>query len=224
MSSPPPSRSAIADAELGPIGADRELALLHIPARLRDAFAALLAIDAAMGDVVARSTDPALGRVKLAWWREQLQALDSGPPPAEPRLHAVADHLLPKGISGAQLAEIETGWATLLDPEFDPKLVAGRGAVLFRIGGRLLGSEDPKLADAGALYALASVGRRGVPELFEPAGEHLKAVRSHRFARRVRPLTMLARAAARDLARQEAEGSRARLAGMLAHRWSGRIG
>jgi phytoene synthase len=224
MSSPPPRPSAIADPDLGPIGADRELALLHIPAKLRAAFAALFALDAAMGDVVARSTEPPLGRIKLAWWRERLEALDSEAPPAEPRLRAAADHLLPLGIKGAELAGIEPGWATLLDPDVDPKLVAGRGAALFAIGGRMLGSDEPRLSDAGALYALASVGRRGVPELLDPARDYLQRVRGHRFDRRVRPLTMLARAAARDVRRDEAEGSARRAAAMLAHRWSGRIG
>ena len=207
-----------------PIGADRELALLHMPSSRRNAFAALFAVDAAMGDVVARTTEPALGRIKLAWWREQLQALDEGPPPAEPRLSAAAEHLLPSGISGAEIAELESGWATLLDPEVDGGLVAQRGSLLFRIGGRLLQFDDPALTDAGALYALASVGRRGVPELFEPARDRLAQLRGHRFARPVRPLTMLARAAVRDLGRQEAEGSAGRAAAMLAHRWSGRIG
>jgi phytoene synthase len=221
MSSPPQNRSAIAEELLG---SDRELALLHIPARVREAFRALFAIDAAMGDVVARSTDPALGRIKLAWWREQLEALDSNPPPAEPRLQGAAEHLLAAGVTGSKIAELEAGWATLLDPELDAELVAGRGAVLFGIGGKLLGSNDPKLGDAGALYALASVGRRGVPELFEPARERLERLAGHRFERRLRPLTMLARASARDLDRQEAEGGRARAVAMLAHRWSGRIG
>lgn len=225
MSSPPQKPSAIADSEVpGPIGADRELALLHIPGRFRASIAALFATDAAMADVVARSTDPALGRIKLAWWREQLEALDERSPPAEPRLAAAAEHLIPLGVSGAELGGLETGWATLLDAEIDSSLVAERGAALFRIAGRLLGEEDSKLGDAGALYALASVGRRGVPELLEPAGKSLERLRGHRFARRVRPVTMLARAAARDLKRQEPEASRGRIAAMLAHRWSGRIG
>ena len=206
------------------MSADIELALLHMRARVRPAFEALFALDAAMADVVARSTDPALGRIKLAWWRERLEELDDQAPPAEPRLSAVAAELLPVGISGAQVAELEAGWATLLDREIDSGLVAERGAALFRIGGRLLGSEDPTLGDAGALYALASVGRRGVPQLLEPAKAKLETLRGHRFERRVRPLTMLARAAARDLVREEPEGSAGRAAAMLAHRWSGRIG
>lgn len=173
--------------------------------------AALFAIDAAMGDVVERSTEPSLGRIKLAWWREQLEALDNKPPPAEPRLMAVAQHLLPAGIRGIELAELEAGWATLLDVEADPALVAQRGAKLFELGGRLLGANDPMLSDAGAFYALISAG------LAEPAKERSQRLRSHRFPRKLRPLTMLARAAAHS------RGSRGKALAMLAHRWSGRI-
>ncbi len=220
MSSPPQRPSVTAET---PIGADRELALLHTPARVRAAFEALWAIDAAMGDVVARSSEPALGAIKLAWWRERLEELDRGPPPAEPRLQGAAQELVTRGISGVRLAGIEAGWAALLQPDIDAAAVAERGALLFAIGGDLLGASDAGLGDAGALYALASAGRRGVPELLEPAGEHLRRIEGHRFARGVRPLTMLARAAARDVSRCEAEGSSARVAAMLAHRWSGRI-
>lgn len=206
------------------MSADRELALLHMPSGLRDSFAALFAIDEAMGDVVARSTEPQLGRIKLAWWREQLEGLDRAPPPAEPRLAGVARHLLPAGIKGTDLAGLEAGWATLFDEQIEPRLVAERGSLLFALGGRLLGSADPRLTDAGALYALASVARRGLPQLLEPTEPFAKALSGHRFERRVRPLTMLARAASRDLVLKEPEGSRARVAAMLAHRWSGRIG
>ena len=203
---------------------DIELALLHVPGDVREAFAALFAVDTGMGDVVARAREPELARIKLAWWREQLEALDSAPPPAEPRLQAVARHVLPLGIRGADVAELEQGWATLLDEPVDPSLVAARGAALFRIGGKMFRADDPRLSDAGSLYALTSVGRRGLPQLLDAARSHASALRGHRFQRRVRPLTMLARAAARDLERQEPEGSRGRLLAMLAHRWSGRIG
>ena len=189
---------------------DFELALLHTPARVRPAMEALFAIDAAMADVVARSSEPTLGRIKLAWWREQLEALDGNPPPAEPRLQAVAEHLLPAGIGGAELAELEAGWATLLDPEPDPALVAGRGAVLFELGGRLLRASDPVLADAGAYYALAF---RGFPD----ASDKLERLRHHRFPCALRPLTMLARAATLG------DDPRRRAVAMLAHRWTGRI-
>lgn len=176
-----------------------------------------------MGDAVARSSRPALGAIKLAWWREAIEALDSRPPPVEPRLQAAAAELLPRGITGARLGGLEAGWAALLQPEIEAEAVAARGALLFKIGGELLGAGDGRLADAGALYALATACKRGHPELAEPGRERLALLSRHRFERRWRPLTMLARAAARDLWRSEPEVGRARVAAMLAHRWSGRI-
>lgn len=220
MSSPPQRPSAIADSLLG---ADRELALLHLPGRHRAAFEALFQVDAAMGDVVARCTEPALGRIKLAWWREELERLDTQAAPAEPRLQAVAGHLIPAGVTGAEVAALETGWATLLDA-VEPRLVAERGAALFRIGGAILGAKDRSLSEAGALYALVSVGRRGVPELLEHASEPAERLAGHRFSRPLRGLTGLARLAMRDLKKglpPEPEGSSGRAAAMLRHRWSG---
>lgn len=200
--------------------------LRHVPAGLRPAFEALWQIDAAMGDVVARSTQPALGAVKLAWWRERLAELDRGAVPAEPRLQAATQHLLARGMTGAELAELEDGWATLLDEMVDAARVADRGARLFRLGARILGSGDKNVGDAGALYALVSVGRRGVPELLEPAKGLAKSLAGHRFSSSLRPLTALARLAARDLRHGppfEQEGIPPRLAAMLRHRWSGRV-
>lgn len=198
--------------------------LQQLAAENRTAFEALWAIDAAMGDVVARATQPALGRIKLAWWRDELEKLDSNPPPPEPRLRAAAEYLLPRGISGAELAALETGWATLLDEEVDAALVAARGALLFRLGGQLLGATDEMLPEAGALYALVAAGRRGVPQLLEAASAPAARLARHRFARPLRVLTGLARLAARDLKRGppfEPEGIPPRLAAMLRHRWSG---
>ncbi len=225
MSSPPHEPSAIGSDELAAaIGADRALMLQQVRADIRPAFEALWAIDAAMADVVARATQPALGAIKLAWWREQLEALDSGAPPAEPRLDAAARHLLPRGISGADLAGLEPGWAALLDEQVAADRIAKRGALLFRLAARLLGGEDERIGDAGALYALVSVGRRGVPELMTVAAEPARRLARHRFARPLRVLSALARLAARDLASGapfEPEGTPPRLAAMLRHRFSG---
>jgi len=99
MSSLPQRRSVTADESLAAaIGADRVLMLRQVPSDLRPAFEALWQIDAAMGDVVARSTQPALAAVKLAWWRERLEELDQGVVPDEPRLQSAAQNLLFRGI------------------------------------------------------------------------------------------------------------------------------
>lgn len=225
MSSPPQRPSAIAEDELAAaIGADRVLMLRQVPADLRPAFEALWQVDAAMGDVVARSTQPALAAVKLAWWRERLEELDRGAIPAEPRLQAVATQLLSRGVTGAELGEIEDGWATLLEETVDAARVAERGARLFALGARLLGRDEAQVREAGALYALVSVGRRGVPELLEEA--KARGIDRRRFPKPLRSLTGLARLAVRDLKHGppfDEEGSPPRLAAVLRHGWSGRL-
>lgn len=206
---------------------DQEIALLHMPTGVRDAFRALFSIDEAMGDVVARSTEPQLARIKLAWWREQLEALDGSPPPAEPRLRAVAEQLLPHGISGAELSNLEIGWVTLLDDKPNPGMVGVRGVKLFEIAASLLGESDELLSNAGWIYGQMSAARLGYnppPDVVVPT---LQPLLVRKMPRGLRSITVLARVAVRDFRHGkpfESEGSLARALAMLAHRWSGRIG
>lgn len=219
MSSPPPRPSVTVSPR------DRDLVRLYWPVELRPAFDALFGIDDAMGDVVARSTQPALGAVKLAWWRERLQELDQGQVPAEPRLKSAASELLPKGVTGEMLAGLEDGWATLLEEEPEAERVGARGALLFGIAASLLGELDSCLDPAGRLFAYEQAGRAGQASLPPPTKE-LQALARHRFSRRLRPLTAFARLAARD-ARQapttEAEGTPGRALALVVHRLTGRI-
>ncbi len=202
---------------------DRDLVRLYWPVDLRPAFDALFGLDDAMAEVVATSTQPALGAIRLAWWREALERLDQGPPPAEPRLQAVAAELLPRGVAGAELAALEDGWTTLLDEKPDPERTGARGARLFVIGARLLGASDSLLDAAGRLFAYAEMARKGWTPHSGPMEEMHKLAR-HRFARRLRPLTALARLAARDVKRLpavEPEATPGRAAALLLHRLFG---
>jgi 15-cis-phytoene synthase len=201
---------------------DRELVRLYWPLELRPAFDALLAIDDAMADVVATSTQPALGAIRLAWWREALQRLDTSPPPAEPRLIAAAAELLARGVTGARLAEMEGGYAELLDEQPDFGRTGLAGEALLRAGATLLGADDPKLPLAGRLYGLAMAARRGFAPVL--GGEEVQQLEGYRFRRALRPLTAFARLAARDVRRApvlEPEATPGRAAALLAHRWSG---
>jgi len=174
--------------------------------------------------VVTSSTQPALGAIRLAWWREALERLDySKPPPPEPRLQAATEELLSRGVTGRMLAELEDGWAALLDEDIDVERIARRGQKLFAIGGTLLGVEDPKLEPAGRLYAREIAKRLRIAGIAYPA-EELNALAGHRFHRRLRPLTALARLAARDVKRApsiEPEATPGRAAALLAHRLFG---
>ena len=191
---------------------------LYWPVALRPAFDALVGLDDVLGQVVATSSQPALGAIRLAWWRDALERLDSGPPPAEPHLQSAAVELLPRGVSGKALARIAEGWAALFDEIRDTQAIGMRGEALFACGAVLLDRNDPQLAEAGRWFALGDTARRGlapVPDI--PMGRL-------RFPRRLRPLTGLARLAVRDLAHGEPfepEATPGRAAALLRHRWSG---
>lgn len=174
-----------------------------------------------MADIVMSSTQPALGAIRLAWWRDALVRLDSGLPPPEPRLQAAASELIPRGISGQALSAIEEGWVQLLEEETDLDAALVRGERLFALGASLLRAGGPRVGEAGRLFARVDYARRGLT----PLGAHPFA--SMQFERRLRPLTGLAVLAARDVRRGgmpfEPEATPARAARLLSHSLFGRL-
>ena len=183
----------------------------------------MMGIEDAFAGVVTSTSQPALGAIRLAWWRDALERLDHAPPPPEPRLQAVAAHLLPRGVRGADLAAMEPGWATLLDEWPDLSLIEERGAQLFELGAMLLGRICGGLREAGALYAAVNLERRGID-----AGGRTMALGLNRlrFPRQVRPMTSMAALAARDLSRggaPEPEATPGRALALFRHRLTGRV-
>ena len=175
--------------------------------------------------MVTSSTQPALGAIRLAWWREALERLDSGVPPPEPRLQAAVAELLSRGISGKILAELEDGWATLLDEEPDVERIGERGAKLFAIGAKLLDADDTRIDPAGRLYAYEWAKRKQLAMVRYPT-EEMHMLAGHHFPRRLRPLTALARLAARDVKQApaiEPEATPGRAAALLSHRLFGTV-
>lgn len=178
-----------------------------------------------MADVVVRATQPALAAIKLAWWRERLEELDQGIVPAEPRLRAAAAHLLPRGVSGADLAGMEEGWALLLNPGEPDAFKRGaglRGQALFEAAARLIGVPlDDQLRNAATCFAAADLARRGIRQ---PAPGDLRP--STKAPRRARRLSALGALARRDLEKGgppfEREGTPGRAWTLLHHRLTGR--
>jgi 15-cis-phytoene synthase len=202
---------------------DRDLVRLYWPVELRPAFDALFDLDDALADVVARSTEPALGAIKLAWWRDRLEELDQQVP-AEPRLRAVADELLPRGITGVALGELTDGWTALLEQEPDVERIGEGGAKLFAIAAKLLGASDPLIEPAGRVFRQEQVARRELAAVHWPR-DRLHQLAGHRFAKALRPLSAFAALAARDARREdcEPEGTPGRSWALMRHRLTGRI-
>ena len=195
--------------------------LTHFPIRVQPAVAALWAVDEAMAAAIAGASQPALAGIKLAWWREALCRLDVDLAPPEPRLRAVAQELLPLGVTGTEVAGIEEGWTALLEEQVEASAVALRGQRLFAILARLLGGEDSRLFDAGALFALSDAMRRGRGDFATERSALIGSLAGSRSPRRLRPVTLATRLAARDLA--EPEGTPGRALALIGHRLTGVI-
>lgn len=63
---------------------DRYLATLFAPAVAREALFALYAFDHEIGKVRHVVSQPMAGLIRLQWWRDALDAIDAGRPPAHP--------------------------------------------------------------------------------------------------------------------------------------------
>lgn len=163
-------------------------------------------------------------------------ALDTGPAPPEPLLQEIQDHLLPAGLTGAELAGLADGWEQLLAHETmsDAALLtygSSRGGALFHWSARLLGARPiAGLEEAGVGWALADLARHSSNTVEAKAA--LDVARSHLMAAprtwpaRLRPLGMLAVLARRDATvgdkTPETRASPARMLRMLVHRLIGR--
>lgn len=181
-------------------GQDRELwlATLYAPAALRPALVALFALDRTLAAVTETVSDPMVGAIRLAWWRDALAALDkAGRAPDEPHLQAVLAHVLPTGVRGAELAGLEERWGCRLAGDIDEAAEraaeAAGGALLFALAGRILGGDEGQAAALGrgwsvgeawggrvsaALRPLLALAVLGVRDSRDVAAERPRAVRA----------------------------------------------
>jgi len=137
---------------------DRVFALGHVPATERPVVAALWALDEQMGQIVASTTQPMVGQMRLLWWREALEQRRSGHP-----LLAQMGLVFERGIDADGLGRLIDGWEELLEPlPLDETQLAtfaeARGDQLFALTARICGFG--MAAGAGAGWALADFGLR----------------------------------------------------------------
>lgn len=183
---------------------ERALALAYAPAARRRALGLLWVLDERLGAALDAAHEPMLRAIRLSWWREALEALDGGgPPPDEPLLRALAAEMLPLGVTGADLAALEEGWAALADVPADlARHGRARGPVLFALSARLLGGAgDERIAAAGEGWALVDRLARGdgAAAARDRAEALLASALREKWPRALRPLGVLAALARRDV-------------------------
>ena len=189
---------------------ERVLALSYAPPAAREGLAALFALDATLGQILRTTREPVIGQMRLTWWFEALNRLDSGDVPAEPVLQALAMHVLPRGVTGALLGQMIDAWEVLIDDDTVDndalEIHARRGIILFGAAGTILDlpASDP-VAPAGRGWALVDLARhvsdaQVARHAAAMAKAPLNAATHARWSRAGRSLGALAHLAAMDLA------------------------
>ncbi|HMI19887.1 MAG TPA: squalene/phytoene synthase family protein [Sphingomonas sp.] len=211
---------------------ERALAVAYAPAQARAGLTALFALDERFGQVVSSTTEPMIGLMRLAWWREALEKLDRDPAPAEPLLRLLADHVLPNRVTGAKLAAIEDGWTALIDGDADADAIARhgreRGRNLFMAAAAILDADAIRLAGAGEIWALVDLGYRHSDAQVRAtaraqANRLIGAIPREPWPKAARPLAALLALAIGDARTDKRiQGSPSRLLRMLALRLTGR--
>lgn len=188
------------------------LALGYAPASIRPIIAAMLALDQRLAGIVAQRREVLLAQMRLAWWRDHLQAGAEGQVPAgDAVLDALVQHW---GAAMTQLTPLVDGWEELLaDPPLPPsaasRFAEGRAAA-WAAAAELAGAEDEPMCvrKAGRLWALADLAshmsdRNERDTVLEQA--RAEPSQPIRLSRAMRPLAVLS-----GLARQSIErGGRA---------------
>ena len=130
------------------------IALAYVPRAVRDAVSALWSLDAALGRVVATTTEPMIGQMRLTWWHERLTALDADEVPEEPLLQSLRKLVSCHDVSGVMLAALVEGWELVLEPlplaeEILSAYANKRGDCLFGLSARVIGNDVSPCAGAG---------------------------------------------------------------------------
>jgi len=137
---------------------DRAFAIGHVPSTQRDGVAALWALDEQLGQIVATTTLPMVGMMRLMWWREAITSNVVGHP-----VLAALSSAFTNERDAREIAAIVDGWEELLEPLplSRAQLIAyasGRGTQLFELTAHL--SDETCSPDAGAGWALVDFGLR----------------------------------------------------------------
>ena len=174
-------------------------ALGHVPRAKRSAVAALWGLDEQLGRVVASTTQPMVGQMRLLWWREAIVSGVEG----HPLLVAMAS-VYASGVDPAAVQILVDGWEELLDPlplpEAQLVIYAERRGALFALTAQICDVTCP--VDAGSAWVLADFGVRCSDPVTSSRALALARDRMSGLSLLTvpRPLRILVRLAGHDLA------------------------
>lgn len=127
-------------------------AVFRLPTEKRQAIVAVHAFRREVEDIAAERSDPALGRLRLEWWRQQLAAVYGGAPqhPVARALQAVVEaYRLPESRFLDIIEGVETDLTASRYPDFAAlaRYCTQLGSVPNELAARILGYQDPRTVD-----------------------------------------------------------------------------
>lgn len=180
------------------------LAYAHPDDRL--AYHAMFELDRRLADIVAGSSEPMIGQLRLAWWRDVLGKQPADRPSGEPLVAALNTAW---GAHSGGLETLVDAWegillAETLDRNAALQFVEGRGASWTALAGGPLSVENPSeitlAAQAWFLADLLShLSDAEEREVVAGLANSMK-LRSTRHPRRLRPFAILSALGSRALA------------------------
>ncbi|MEL6529939.1 MAG: squalene/phytoene synthase family protein [Pseudomonadota bacterium] len=150
------------DVELAEkLPSELELALAYTPERLRMKLRSFLAFDQRIARIVSATTEPMLGQMRLAWWRDVFAKQPTERPTGDVVLEAIGAHW--HGEEQA-LVDLVDGWEILIVSETVAEqeiaqFAKGRGAGFVALDD-ISGTEKNAVAKAATQWALADAAAR----------------------------------------------------------------
>jgi phytoene synthase len=165
----------------------------------RDDLAALYAFDDELGRVAPAVSQPLLGEIRLAWWREGIEEL--GAKPARSPALAALEPLVSRGQGESLIALVEARAAELEPFPDEPALMtfidASQGGLMLAAAQALdPAARSEQVRDAARAYALARLPDRWRPQSW---GEASEAEMASHLRGRISEALKGAEAALRDL-------------------------
>lgn len=149
--------------------AEIQLALAHTPQDYRDALTVFFDLDLRLGRILSGTTEPMLGQMRLAWWRETLMRPAHERPTGDIVLDAIGKHWV--GRETALIALVDCWEELLAEPplgkEHAQRFAQGRSRAMLAAFDHQQGASDASGVSASAeLWAIADLAN-SVSELEE---------------------------------------------------------
>ncbi len=115
---------------------EAQIALAHTPPAMRNALRIYLELDLRLARIVAATSEPMLGQMRLAWWRDMLGKPLAERPSGDAVLDGISEHWAGQE---ALLVALVDGWEHMLDETLSEEsalaFAKGRGAAFSGLGG-----------------------------------------------------------------------------------------